>query len=98
MATDYGKLEETLEAEECFGNLLESMPDAIVVASESGRIVLANCRAEDLFDYLPGEMRGMALEAVLPRGPEAWRGQVPGGRAQQPAGRRRQQAASPFRT
>ncbi|WP_426342291.1 PAS domain-containing sensor histidine kinase [Pseudoduganella sp. S-14] len=72
MATDYGKLEETLEAEECFGSLLESMPDAIVVASESGRIVLANCRAEDLFDYLPGEMRGMALEAVLPRGPEAW--------------------------
>jgi protein-histidine pros-kinase len=71
MAKDYGKLEETLEAEECFGSLLESMPDAIVVANECGRIVLANCLAEDLFDYLPGEMRGIAVEAVLPKGTEA---------------------------
>jgi len=70
MATDYGKIEDTLEAEERFGSLLESMPDAIVVVDESGRIVLANSRAEDLFDYLPGELRGMTVDAVLPKGPE----------------------------
>jgi protein-histidine pros-kinase len=70
MATDYGKLEDTLDAEESFGSLLESMPDAIVVANESGRIVLANHLAEDLFGYLPGELQGMALEAVLPKMPE----------------------------
>jgi len=71
MATDYGKLEDTLEAEERFGSLLESMPDAIVAANEDGRIVLANCHAEDLFDYLPGELRGVAVDALLPKGPEA---------------------------
>lgn len=70
MATDYGKLEDTLEAEESFGSLLESMPDAIVAANEFGRIVLANHQAEDLFGYLPGELRGLALEAVLPKAPD----------------------------
>ena len=68
MATDYGKLEDTLTAEENFGSLLESMPDAILVANEFGRIVLANRLAEDLFDYLPGEIGGMTLEALLPAG------------------------------
>ncbi|SFF83614.1 PAS domain S-box-containing protein [Duganella sp. CF458] len=73
MATDFGKTEhaDTLEAEERFGSLLESMPDAMVVANQAGRIVLANCLAEDLFDYLPGELSGLALEALLPKGPEA---------------------------
>ncbi len=71
MATDYGKPEDTLEAEVRFGSLLESMPDAMVVASEDGRIVSANSRAEDLFDYLPGELHGMALEALLPKGPDS---------------------------
>jgi len=71
MATDYGKLEDTLEAEERFGSLLEIMPDAIVVANDAGRIVLANCQAEDLFDYLPGELRGVAIDTVLPKGLEA---------------------------
>ncbi|MGW8391543.1 sensor histidine kinase [Pseudoduganella sp. HUAS MS19] len=71
MAIDYGKLEDTLESEVRFGSLLESMPDAIVAASDDGRIVLANGRAEDLFDYLPGELHGMAIETVLPKGPEA---------------------------
>ncbi|HEY0586227.1 MAG TPA: HAMP domain-containing sensor histidine kinase [Pseudoduganella sp.] len=71
MATDYGKFEDTLAAEERFGSLLESMPDAMVVANEYGRIVLANSRAEELFGYLPGELRGHSLEAVLPKGLEA---------------------------
>jgi len=71
MATDYGKIEDTLEADERLGSLLESMPDAIVVANDAGRIVLANCQAEELFDYLPGELRGIAIETVLPKGAEA---------------------------
>ncbi|KQV46558.1 MULTISPECIES: PAS domain-containing sensor histidine kinase [unclassified Duganella] len=71
MATDYGKIEDTLAAGEHLGGLLESMPDAILVANASGRIVLANCRAEELFDYLPGELRGMAIETLLPKVPEA---------------------------
>ena len=86
MATDFGKIDhlDTLEAEERFGSLLESMPDALVMANRFGRIVLANRQAEDLFGYLPGEMRGMALDSmlqpVLPAGPEM-RGLRKGGAA-----------------
>lgn len=73
MATDFGKIDhaDTLDAERRFGSLLESMPDAILAANDFGRIVLANHLAEDLFGYLPGELRGMALDALLPPGPEA---------------------------
>ncbi|MTW09232.1 PAS domain S-box protein [Pseudoduganella eburnea] len=72
MATDFGKIDhaDTADAEQRFGSLLESMPDAIVMANAFGRIVLANRLAEDLFGYLPGELQGMALEAVLPNMPE----------------------------
>jgi signal transduction histidine kinase len=70
MATDFGKIDhaDTLDAEQRFGSLLESMPDAILMANEFGRIVVANHLAEDMFGYLPGELRGMALEALLPKG------------------------------
>jgi len=71
MAKDFGKIDDTLEVEDRFGSLLESMPDAIVVADEHGRVVAANSQAEDLFDYLPGELRGKPIETLLPQGPEA---------------------------
>ena len=73
MATDFGKIDhaDTLDAEHRFGSLLESMPDAIVIANQFGRIVLANHLAEDLFGYLPGELRGVKLETVLPKGLDA---------------------------
>lgn len=72
MATDFGKIDhaDTVDAGQRFGSLLESMPDAIVMANEFGRIMLANHLAEDLFGYLPGELQGMTLETVLPRMPE----------------------------
>jgi PAS domain S-box-containing protein len=49
-----------------FGGLLESVPDAIVMANAAGRIVLANGHAEAMFGYGDGEMRGMPLETLLP--------------------------------
>ena len=49
-----------------FGDLLESMPDGIVMASPSGHIVIANSQAERLFGYETGELRGMAVEQLLP--------------------------------
>ncbi len=49
-----------------FGGLLESMPDAIVMANASGCIVLANGHAETMFAYARGELRGRALETLLP--------------------------------
>ncbi|MFA9215874.1 MAG: PAS domain-containing sensor histidine kinase [Sphingomonadaceae bacterium] len=50
-----------------FGDLLESVPDAIVIANAGGRIVLANRQAEALFGYARGELRGLALESLMPQ-------------------------------
>jgi PAS domain S-box-containing protein len=49
-----------------YNGILESMPDAIVVANAAGRIVLANGQAETLFGYARGALRGLALEALMP--------------------------------
>jgi len=49
-----------------FRGLLESMPDAIIMANRTGRIVLANTRAEHLFGYASGELLGQAIEVLLP--------------------------------
>ena len=44
--------------EERFRDLLESMPDGIVMANSTGHIVIANSQAERLFGYDAGELRG----------------------------------------
>jgi PAS domain S-box-containing protein len=49
-----------------FGDLLRSTPDGIVIASPTGRIVLANAQVESLFGYKPGELRGKLIEVLLP--------------------------------
>jgi protein-histidine pros-kinase len=49
-----------------FRDLLESTPDAIIMANQTGRIVLANSQAETLFGYGRGEMLGTLVEVLLP--------------------------------
>jgi PAS domain S-box-containing protein len=49
-----------------YHDLLESTPDAIVMVNPSGHIVFVNGRAEALFGYDRGELRGMAMELLLP--------------------------------
>jgi protein-histidine pros-kinase len=49
-----------------FRDLLESTPDAIVIANLTGRIVLANGQAEKLFCYERKELIGKAVEILLP--------------------------------
>jgi PAS domain S-box-containing protein len=49
-----------------FRDLLESTPDAIIMANETGRIVLANSQAEALFGYDRGELLGQLVELLLP--------------------------------
>jgi PAS domain S-box-containing protein len=49
-----------------YDGILESMPDAILVANAAGRVVLANRQAEDLFGYAHGALRGMVLEHLMP--------------------------------
>jgi PAS domain S-box-containing protein len=50
-----------------FRDLLESMPDGIVIVNASGRIVLASTQAEALFGYGRGELRGEPIEKLLPK-------------------------------
>jgi PAS domain S-box-containing protein len=46
--------------------LLDSTPDAIVVADERGQIVLANAQAEKLFGYQGTELLGQPVELLVP--------------------------------
>ncbi|MDR6840688.1 PAS domain S-box protein [Pseudoxanthomonas sacheonensis] len=49
-----------------FGDLLESMPDGILMVDREGRIVHSNSQAESLFGYQKGELRGQSIEQLLP--------------------------------
>lgn len=49
-----------------YGDLLESMPDGIVMVNSAGRIVFSNTQAECLFGYRSGTMRGKPIETLLP--------------------------------
>lgn len=49
-----------------FGDLLESMPDGILMVDQGGRIVHSNSQAESLFGYQSGELRGHSIEHLLP--------------------------------
>jgi PAS domain S-box-containing protein len=49
-----------------FRDLLESTPDAIIIANQTGRIVLANSQAGSLFGYERAELLGEVVELLLP--------------------------------
>lgn len=49
-----------------FREVLESTPDAIVMSNVTGRIVLANSQAEQVFGYAKNELLGQPIELLLP--------------------------------
>jgi len=49
-----------------FRDLLESMPDGIVIVNATGRIVLTNSQTDSKFGYERGELRGQPVELLLP--------------------------------
>ena len=51
---------------EAFRRLLESAPDAMVMVSKAGRILLVNARTEQLFGYLASELLEQPIEMLLP--------------------------------
>ncbi|MGH2942946.1 MAG: PAS domain S-box protein [Solirubrobacteraceae bacterium] len=58
-----------------FWRLAEFVPDAIVGVAGSGRIVLANARAEALFGYDRDELLGEAVDVLVD---DAWEPPAPG--------------------
>jgi PAS domain S-box-containing protein len=70
--------QETRKAEERFRALLESAPDAMVIAGETGRVTLVNAQAERLFGYDRSELLDREIEMLLP---EKDRGRHPRHRA-----------------
>lgn len=57
---------ETLEHEAFLQQLIESAPDAMVIANESGVIVRTNAQATKLFGFEKSEMLGQPIEMLMP--------------------------------
>jgi PAS domain S-box-containing protein len=49
-----------------YRGLLETVPDAIVMVNTTGRIVLVNSQAEEMFGYSREELLGQPVEILLP--------------------------------
>ena len=67
------------KAEQLFRSFIESAPDAMVLASRDGAILLVNGQTERLFGYRREELLGQPVEILVPA---RVRGAHPGHRAQ----------------
>lgn len=52
--------------EQRFRQLLEAAPDAIVITDQSGRMVLVNAQAENMFGHARSELLGQPVETLMP--------------------------------
>jgi PAS domain S-box-containing protein len=57
---------ERRRVEDRFRALLDSAPDAMVVAGQDGRIVRVNSQTENLFGYKREELLGQPVEVLIP--------------------------------
>ncbi len=71
-------IEDQKQAEEKFKALLESAPDAMVIISEEGKILIVNSQTEILFGYGREELYGQTVEMLIP---DRFRGRHLGHRA-----------------
>ncbi|MDY6944763.1 MAG: PAS domain S-box protein [Pseudomonadota bacterium] len=59
-------MRESRLVESRYRDLVESMPDAILILNDTGRIVLVNARVESVFGYARSELLGQLIEMLLP--------------------------------
>jgi len=64
-----------IHSETMMSLMVESSPNALVLADAAGKIILVNGQAEKLFGYARAELVGQDLELLVP---ERFRGQHPG--------------------
>lgn len=62
------RLTENAASADVLSACFEAAPQAILVVSREGRIVLANARTEEMFGYFRAEILGRELEMLLPHG------------------------------
>ena len=64
METPDGEARTILDTTLC--DVLELVPDAVLITDQHGRIVHLNRLAEQLFGYRHGELLGQPLEVLVP--------------------------------
>jgi len=55
-------------AQERFGLVVASAPNAMIVVDHSGEVILANIHTEDLFGYRREELIGLSVDILVPAG------------------------------
>jgi PAS domain S-box-containing protein len=55
-----------IESDVFFRNLLESAPDAMIIADDQGQLVLVNAQALEMFGYKRREMLELCVEDLMP--------------------------------
>ena len=57
----------TLSPESAVTDIIQTMPDSLILADRNGRIVVSNRSADVLFLKRAADMKGQSIDALLPR-------------------------------
>jgi PAS domain S-box-containing protein len=57
----------TLSPESAAADIIQTMPDGLILMDRNGRIIVSNRSAENLFGRAAADMKGQSVDAILPR-------------------------------